>query len=881
MPEYLSPGVYVEEFEIGAKPIEGVSTSTAGFVGIAEKGPLNKPTLVDSMGKFVETFGDFVKGSYLAYSVSGFFENGGKRCFVVRIANDKATAAYVKIQNRKLPAEDILQISAVNEGAWGRDISVEITDASSGATFLYASALTKDADPGSDLIAPVSLKGLLIGDKVKLSDGIKSSPELTVVAFEGDQVRLSGKPDQTYAAFFTQVMAVVTAPADPPATYSAAVKSSVAFEQGDLVSFLEPGAPPVYVNLTNVSASTNQLSWQGQFSQADGTKTNKVEGAKLVEVKRVEITPLSIQTADLAPGAGVIPLANIKEDAKAKIRKGDTLTFGSGPTVETVTVQEVKGNNLNFSPTVKNLHKITEKFKALTAPQAKVFSLPLAAPVEATFDTGVPGFKKDDILVFLGGANPDEERTVTAVDGKKVTLDQKPAGDRTKVTMKYAGTKAVVVDTTDGFQAGDLAEAGSKLLAIKAVEGNRLFFTSALDGQETAFVVKEWKTTAVNGIAFGVKVKYEKGKKKLEENFKKLTMQPGSSSYLAKDEVVNRVSKLIVLSDLRTKQDGPVGILDLPKPSATPLPLSQGGEDGIDDLKPDHFVGKDKGKGERTGLVAFEAVDEINILCIPDIMVMKNPDDKEILQSKMISHCERMADRFAVLDSPRNYGVTEIQSWKKDNLDSKYAALYYPWIKVMDPIGAENGNMRLVPPSGYIAGIYARSDTERGVHKAPANEVVRGALDLEFPVTSGEQDILNPSGVNCIRALPGRGIRVWGARTVSSDSLWKYVNVRRLFLFLEESIDEGTQWVVFEPNDIALWARVKQTIVQFLTGVWRGGALAGATPDEAFFVKCDRTTMTQDDIDNGKLICVIGVAPVKPAEFVIFRIAQWTAGAKS
>jgi len=170
------------------------------------------------------------------------------------------------------------------------------------------------------------------------------------------------------------------------------------------------------------------------------------------------------------------------------------------------------------------------------------------------------------------------------------------------------------------------------------------------------------------------------------------------------------------------------------------------------------------------------------------------------------------------------------------------------------------------------------SDAERGVHKAPANETVRGAAALEFQITKGEQDVLNPRGVNVIRAFPGRGIRIWGARTLSSDALWKYINVRRLFIYLEESIDEGTQWVVFEPNNEKLWVRVIATVTAFLTRVWRDGALMGTTPEEAFIVKCDRTTMTQNDIDNGRLICIIGVAPVKPAEFVTFRIAQWAGG---
>ena len=289
------------------------------------------------------------------------------------------------------------------------------------------------------------------------------------------------------------------------------------------------------------------------------------------------------------------------------------------------------------------------------------------------------------------------------------------------------------------------------------------------------------------------------------------------------------------------------------------------------------YVGTDGGPGQRTGLQAFNEIDEVNIVCIPGVT-------SDTVQKAMITHCESMKDRFCILDPIEDADMTAIQNQKNDVVSERgYAALYYPWIKVAIET-KENDKIKLIqdfiPPSGYLAGIYARSDTERGVHKAPANEIIRGALDIKLPITKGEQDILNPLGIDCIRAFPGRGIRVWGARTTASDALWKYINVRRLFLFLEESIGEGTQWVVFEPNDEKLWARVKQTITQFLTRVWKDGALMGTTPEEAFFVKCDRTTMTQDDIDNGRIIILIGVAPVKPAEFVIFRIAQWTGGSE-
>ena len=275
--------------------------------------------------------------------------------------------------------------------------------------------------------------------------------------------------------------------------------------------------------------------------------------------------------------------------------------------------------------------------------------------------------------------------------------------------------------------------------------------------------------------------------------------------------------------------------------------------------------------GRDSGLIAMSKIGEISLLIIPDEVQSEYGGDQ--LSKMAIQQCETLRDRFAIVSAPQSAG--EVQSLMPVQ-DSKYAAFYYPWIKVFDPSA---NAVKLIPASGHIAGIYARTDSERGVHKAPADEVVRGALDLQMPITKGVQDLLNPRGVNCMRDFrsDGRGLRLWGARTMSSDPEWKYINVRRLFMFVEQSIDEGTRWAVFEPNDSATWAKVTRVVTSFLDSVWRSGGLMGNTPDEAFFVKCDRTTMTQDNIDSGRLICVIGIAPVKPAEFVIFRISQQTA----
>jgi phage tail sheath protein FI len=258
-----------------------------------------------------------------------------------------------------------------------------------------------------------------------------------------------------------------------------------------------------------------------------------------------------------------------------------------------------------------------------------------------------------------------------------------------------------------------------------------------------------------------------------------------------------------------------------------------------------------------------------------EIALVYAPNVGNDIALKIIDHCERMRFRFAVIDCQKGLNNPgDIEPRSDLPTDSSYAAYYYPWIYVSDPV---SGARKLIPPGGHVLGVYGRTDAERGVFKSPANEILRGALDLEFEITDGQQEVLNPRGVNATRRFPGRGIRIWGSRTLTSNALWKYVAVRRLFILLDRSIYEGTLWVVFEPNDTKLWARVSDTIRLFLRTQWREGALFGRREEEAFFITCNETTMSQDDRLNGRLICEIGIAPVRPAEFVIFRIFQNTA----
>ncbi len=302
--------------------------------------------------------------------------------------------------------------------------------------------------------------------------------------------------------------------------------------------------------------------------------------------------------------------------------------------------------------------------------------------------------------------------------------------------------------------------------------------------------------------------------------------------------------------------------------------------------------------GKGGGLDALNAIDEIAIIAAPGRTDAAS-------YGALLDAAETMKDRVAILDAPAiaedvealtraasvGPGTTnpgdppppkppkgQPAGLRPRDSDGGYGAVYFPWLRIRDAVDPDRTVS--APPSGHLAGIYARTDAERGVHKAPANVVIRGALGLTQLVSRAEQDVLNPAGVNCIRFFTREGVRVWGARTLApSSSNWRYLNVRRLFVMIEESIAISTRWVVFEPNDRPLWKAIQRDVGAFLTLLWRQGALAGARPEEAFFVKCDEETNPPEVIDAGQVVVVIGIAPVKPAEFVIFRIGQTQTGA--
>ncbi len=794
MPEYLAPGVYIEEIEIGAKPIEGVSTTTTGFLGMAERGDLNKPTLVTSFAEYQRIFGgylaekDYGNKRGLPYAVEGFFVNGGQRLYVSRVATEKAAKSsgfLPDISGKSISLAEEVKAKAitlkVKEDATGlkKDDVLLLKDGPQSEYLKFVStakALTMDV--------PLSQSYAIDTDITKMKQGataytIQEDMAANAVVIKLDKVTNLGEND----------VLIINDATNPEICI---VKSVDATENS-----IEVKTPLRFVHATNV-----------EIKKLTTTATTK----KLISVVKASYTviPITATDTDFSPG-----------DA---IKIGDEYFI-----IKAIDADKV----ILIADELKHQHKKDKEIKQL------VPAIEVKAVNEGTWG--------DKIKIVVKESTPSSA----------------------KLAADALNQNFLDLDTVTGMEKGTLLKLSTTPPSYKTV-------TEVIKTDDTKRVVLENAVGSlsagkeVSTVEFDIIVSFDG----FDEAFKNLSMNEAHSRYVEK-VITPESSKLISVNDVSTTVEASQKIPMPPQDKEPGWKLS-GGNDGIPDDSELNttYEGKDDTEPvKRTGIYTLKNIDEISIAAIPGITTQH-------LQNKLVIHCESMKDRFAVLDSEEKADFDAIQ--RQGNLyDSKYAALYYPWIRVFDPLSKKRIN---VSPSGYMCGIYARSDTERGVHKAPANEVVRGALGLEEfngykrIITKGQQDILNPKGINCIRAFPGRGIRVWGARTTSSDTLWKYINVRRLFLFIEESIEDGTQWVVFEPNDEKLWARVRQTITQFLTRVWKDGALMGSTPDEAFFVKCDRTTMTQDDIDNGRLIVVIGVAPVKPAEFVIFRIAQWAGG---
>src|SRR5437660_5625374 len=1001
MPEYLSPGVYVEEVETGPPPIEGVSTSTAGMVGIAEWGPIGTPTLVVSFPDYTRQFGGYLNTHdvyaetyHLPHAVRGFFDNEGQRVYIVRVLPPNATTAAATLFDRgdtgpgfahtlvaSAPQGDILVLvedsAGMNAGDWfvlqdgarteyrlvtanalvalqgpsGRDLAAGVAvtgcthggpsdatnltaDVPAGATALPLANVTNYAandvvrvgtDPNSEivvvqgtavaggvpLVAPLAfphpslaavarLTGVTPGDATVLAQEVLPGDRLIVVTAAAPLagttlLRFGAGPDFVYS--------------EPGTVLVAGTAVQLANEHGAAALVAVPTLNPIggVRNLTADAAAgdaTVQLDDRTGITEDGLTVLHVGSGAGADEHVVVLHSPAPHTAAAPDPGPVVLGtrLHRSYAASEAAAKQVQPLTEAKADTNRTWLARPAHAgesalvliDSSGFAPgTTGTLVRLGRPNDLAT----EYLQLAAASKVAAVLPDRRLASSHDRGVAVAGRAPVADVEAVTAGtwgNGLRVWADDDDPIATTTASPAGAGTVNLTLGSTVGIEPGSLLEfytldttGQRQSLFRQKVDGRTGGQVTFAAGLAQAVPANAWARTREFRLDVAV-VRLNLATGRLEprtgasETFRQLSMDPRHSRYFQR--IIGAVgsadgaSRLIRVADNQTpaqRMRGPVGpdLRPGPQPElATPL---SGGDDQVAAVTPQTFIGVDDiDPAKRTGLAALQNIEEISIVAIPG-------QTSQAVQNALIVQCEQLRYRFAVLDSAMGESMAAAQI-HRNLYDTKYAAFYFPWLKVEDPFApTQSAAPLLVPPSGHVICVYARTDDLRGVHKAPANEVISGIDDLEVKLLRQQQDILNPRNINVLRDFRDqqRAIRIWGARCATSDPEFKYVNVRRLFIFLEASLDRGTQWVVFEPNDELTWARVRQSVSMFLTTVWRNGALMGRTAEQAFFVKCDRTTMTQDDIDNGRLILIVGVAPVKPAEFVIIRISQWAGGA--
>lgn len=970
MPEYRSPGVYVEEVETGAMAIEGVGTSTVGFLGETERGSVTTE-FVSSFAEYKRKFGGLAQyrrgepldGTTLAYAVQGFFSNGGSRCYVGRITNaektgdlglakydppmaveasldavtfgevvtDRTVTDTIELSHAGIENDPAIELSSVtvtgsgfgmyqaklpeetstpHELTAGDPLLVDVAYNPTGASG-HAAELTVQHDGANDpLTVPLSGTGVRPENAAELGvtssvldygwvatdSSVRERVLVENVGHEGaanvtiDSVGTSGANDGKFnienAGDFSSTDLAVDG--DPMAIEVSVDTSATGTFEAKLDIVID-GSPDEQIDLRAHVADPADTLGSDVVKLVFDERVATTSEEKTLILKNMGASgdpPVTIDKVEMT-GAGVFSASLTRLTTGAERKAGETAavtvtfapTSGGSPSGQVKVTYTNSGGQTSMTVELEgDAVEEVGSYEVLTATPLEYGDVVVDEPATESavvWNESSPGASEitiDDVSII---DDPDDEYSLPddlepatgppykTLGGEQqfeipVTVTPEATGlVEAKIQIQYTEPSGTTTETYDLTATGIEAMVGFE--AVGPGEwGNRVAVTvrnGARTNDTFDVIVRYWTDLEGEEGSDEDVVEAQDGPDVLE-TYTDLTTDESSSNYY--ETVIERGSNLVEVERLGA---------DRPANGTRFLRVPPEDNDTPDEVGLSHYQGSAADpRGERTGLAGFEEVDPISIVTVPDENSISG------LTQKIKNHCENMADRFAILQAPQG---AEPGDLPPNSAISEYAALYYPHIKIIDP---QSGMKKTVPPGGHVAGIYARSDNEHGVWKAPANETVRGAVELEFPVTKADQDRLNPKGVNAIRSFPDRGIRVWGARTTSVNPQWKYVNVRRLFLYLEESIDEGSQWAVFESNTEKLWARVRQSVRNFLTTVWRQGGLAGSSPDEAFYVKADRTTMTQADIDNGKLIVEIGVAPVKPAEFVIFRITQWTEG---
>lgn len=861
MPEYLHPGVYIEEVSSGVRPIEGASTSTAGFVGLTAKGVPNRATFITSYAEFVRKFGDLVAGSLLPYAVQQFFGNGGKRCYIVRVLNAlSAVAAGRDFPDRETggPARSVLRVRADGAGAWGNSVLVEVEDGTENPTTEFK-LLVYHEDP----IVPVEVFDNLSMDPA--ADGYVE----TAVNGASDFIRVEDLGNRTTPGNATRT---TTNPLADPVPFAGGGETvtlelpdgtvnTVNFAgntaRADVVTALATAWGPL-----NVSAELNAANRLVVRHNAAGFDRYFILGGPATAAGR----PLE-GLAGFAQGSGEATPGILKSAAAA------TFDTTGGNNVLTLLVH---GNQPADTLPAINL---------TVGPAVPIDTLrgEIEAVLQASAARGLVSVSREGNRLVLSTTNRGAGNTRLEATGTANTQLQFRNLDRSGTVATGQGrSEPAFVQSGPG----PFALANNSNFSILVNNGALgapsppivVSFTAAAI-PNLAAVSAQTVANTINAAAGGAVVA-------TAVNGRVLLRQSRRGRAYTLQVVDGQGSPNVQLRfDGGVQHGWHEGDLDSPyyRPGFNLDALGvnqprelQGGDDGSPPSNFD-FIGT---PATKTGLHALDDVVDVSIIAIPGNFSAQVIGDA-------LGYCQNRKDCFFIADSPgkltRDDPVTDpphAQDFVRNQLPvkSSYGALYYPWLEIADPIGPGRNPRRFVPPSGFVAGLYARIDNTRGVFKAPAGTEANliGALGLEYSVTDAEQDILHPFGVNCIRRFPASGLVIWGARTLAtqSDPEYRYVPVRRYTIYLEVSIYRGTQYAVHEPNDETLWESLEANITDFMMGEFRKGALAGATPDEAFQVKCDRDLNPDSEVNAGRVNMEVRFAPLKPAEFVIIRISQ-------
>ena len=908
MPEYLSPGVYIEETSFRSKTIEGVSTSTAGFVGPARYGPVSgPPVLVTSLADYQRTFGDLedlnftnqanLQVNYLAHAVRAFFEEGGRRLFISRVFNAPRAAGfdidngipghhYAQTDTLAITLAPALQDAAQNALAGVVNASAAVTTAAAAEAQAAIDAAQASSDAVVAAAAPPAVQ-TAAADAVTAATDAQTAindAQTAIAALDGAADVLAAIGDAQ-----TAVADAVQAAADALTAAQAAETAINAEGNEELDELAAETVDATHALVPALAGLPSQVPALAGRAAAASVLTDLEAGTAITAAEVTETeTQLTAARTNLAT-------AQANRDAAQA-------TLDADPT------NQALARALGVAATV-----VASAGHALTAAQAAWVAANTALQIEGLQPAA--GNEPLHLIARFPGAAGNMRVNFTLRPGgnayqARATLPNPGLNRLRGGALVHVRTRATADDPW-GLPAGGEADPDGLMIANYNQAADLWTLSGAnniiLDGAFRAGLGSA--QFEVRPLSIVVSVERPAGEANIferEETLGEFALEPERRTSLLRTLTANPESGFAALTtpvavvmpsaiaaptalDIARHLMAPGGLLGLlvgrdgvelrytlasGDDGELPLAPAYSGDPDFDDLTGDVL------NMPLNGLLAFESQEDISIVAAPGYTADRDTNGAMGIQNAVINHCERMRYRVAVLETPENQTTTEALDFR--NLrSSDYAAMYYPWINLIDPRPSQGGQLLKLPPSGFMAGIYARNDIEHAVFKAPANEVVRLAVDFEVKVNGAQQDILNPNGVNCLRFFEGRGYLVWGARTISDDPEWKYLSVRRYFAYLERSIDRSTQWAVFENNGPELWGKIRRSVEDFLYNEWVAGGLLGAKPEQAYFVRCDRSTMTQNDLDNGRLICLIGVAPVKPAEFVIFRIGQWTADANN